>query len=122
MYSNDRIFTVILSPSSFSLFTFSAGDVWITCESDHSVFVQSYYLDREAGRSPGDLVHKIYPQAHIKVFDLKQCHRQIQQQATAALVAAQAQAAAVAGHTPSPDVMSAGANVISEYLRDHDFH
>ncbi len=46
------------------------GDVWIRCLSDHSVFVQSYYLDREAGRSPGDAVHKIYPSAYIKV-----CHR-----------------------------------------------
>jgi hypothetical protein len=35
--------------------------------SDHSVFVQSYYLDREAGRAPGDAVHKIYPQAYTKV-------------------------------------------------------
>ena len=46
------------------------GDVWIRCRSDHSVFVQSYYLDREAGRAPGDAVHKIYPLAHTKVFDL----------------------------------------------------
>ena len=44
------------------------GDVWIRCVSDHSVFVQSYYLDREAGRSPGDAVHKIYPSAYIKVI------------------------------------------------------
>uniref|UniRef100_A0A1B0CV21 Mothers against decapentaplegic homolog n=1 Tax=Lutzomyia longipalpis TaxID=7200 RepID=A0A1B0CV21_LUTLO len=29
------------------------GDVWMRCLSDHSVFVQSYYLDREAGRTPG---------------------------------------------------------------------
>ena len=43
------------------------GDVWIRCVSDHSVFVQSYYLDREAGRAPGDAVHKIYPSAYIKV-------------------------------------------------------
>lgn len=43
------------------------GDVWIRCQSDHSVFVQSYYLDREAGRAPGDAVHKIYPLAHTKV-------------------------------------------------------
>uniref|UniRef100_F7A1M2 Mothers against decapentaplegic homolog n=1 Tax=Monodelphis domestica TaxID=13616 RepID=F7A1M2_MONDO len=27
------------------------GDVWVRCLSDHAVFVQSYYLDREAGRS-----------------------------------------------------------------------
>lgn len=43
------------------------GDVWLRCLSDHSVFVQSYYLDREAGRAPGDAVHKIYPSACIKV-------------------------------------------------------
>ena len=43
------------------------GDVWMRCLSDHAVFVQSYYLDREAGRAPGDAVHKIYPGAHIKV-------------------------------------------------------
>lgn len=39
------------------------------CLSDHAVFVQSYYLDREAGRAPGDAVHKIYPGAYIKVGD-----------------------------------------------------
>ena len=43
------------------------GDVWMRCMSDHAVFVQSYYLDREAGRAPGDAVHKIYPGAYIKV-------------------------------------------------------
>lgn len=46
------------------------GDVWLKCQSDHSVFVQSYYLDREAGRAPGDAVHKIYPHAYIKVYIL----------------------------------------------------
>ncbi|XP_029959265.1 mothers against decapentaplegic homolog 4-like isoform X2 [Salarias fasciatus] len=59
------------------------GDVWMRCLSDHAVFVQSLYLDREAGRAPGDGVHKIYPGACIKVFDLRQCHRQMQQQAAA---------------------------------------
>lgn len=44
------------------------GDVWVRCLSDHAVFVQSYYLDREAGRAPGDAVHKIYPSAYIKVI------------------------------------------------------
>ena len=43
------------------------GDVWVKCLSDHSIFVQSFYLDREAGRAPGDAVHKIYPAAFIKV-------------------------------------------------------
>ena len=60
------------------------GDVWLRCLSDHAVFVQSYYLDREAGRAPGDAVHKLYPAAYIKVFDLHQCHRQMQQQASPA--------------------------------------
>ncbi|XP_041843671.1 mothers against decapentaplegic homolog 4-like isoform X2 [Melanotaenia boesemani] len=68
------------------------GDVWMRCLSDHSVFVQSYYLDREAGRTPGDGVHKIYPGAYIKVFDLRQCHRQMQQQAAAAQAAADTRA------------------------------
>lgn len=45
------------------------GDVWLRCLSDNSVFVQSYYLDREAGRTPGDAVHKIYPAACIKVCE-----------------------------------------------------
>ncbi|XP_066842463.1 mothers against decapentaplegic homolog 4-like isoform X1 [Anser cygnoides] len=78
------------------------GDVWMRCLSDHAVFVQSYYLDREAGRAPGDAVHKIYPGAYIKVFDLRQCHRQMQQQAATAQAAAAAQAAAVAGTIPGP--------------------
>lgn len=78
------------------------GDVWMRCMSDHAVFVQSYYLDREAGRAPGDAVHKIYPGAYIKVFDLRQCHRQMQQQAATAQAAAAAQAAAVAGNIPGP--------------------
>lgn len=74
------------------------GDVWLKCQSEHSVFVQSYYLDREAGRAPGDAVHKIYPSAYIKVFDLRQCHKQMRGQAATAQAAAAAQAAAVAGH------------------------
>ncbi|KAK2518224.1 hypothetical protein Q9233_012735 [Columba guinea] len=78
------------------------GDVWMRCLSDHAVFVQSYHLDREAGRAPGDAVHKIYPGAHIKVFDLRQCHRQMHQQAATAQAAAAAQAAAVAGTIPGP--------------------
>ena len=55
---------------------------------------------REAGRAPGDAVHKIYPQAHTKVFDLRQCYRQMKQQAATAQAAAAAQAAAVAGRLP----------------------
>ncbi|KAJ7307292.1 hypothetical protein JRQ81_009297 [Phrynocephalus forsythii] len=78
------------------------GDIWMRCLSDHAVFVQSYYLDREAGRAPGDAVHKIYPGAYIKVFDLRQCHRQMHQQAATAQAAAAAQAAAVSGSIPGP--------------------
>ena len=60
-------------------------------------------LDREAGRAPGDAVHKIYPQAHTKVFDLRQCYQQMKQQAATAQAAAAAQAAAVAGRLPGTD-------------------
>ncbi|KAG7258686.1 hypothetical protein CRUP_016408 [Coryphaenoides rupestris] len=79
------------------------GDVWVRCLSDHAVFVQSYYLDREAGRAPGDAV-----------FDLRQCHRQMQQQAATAQAAAQAQAAAVAGNIPGPGSVGGIAPAISE--------
>uniref|UniRef100_A0A8C3C8F8 Mothers against decapentaplegic homolog n=1 Tax=Cairina moschata TaxID=8855 RepID=A0A8C3C8F8_CAIMO len=89
-------------PSGVQLECRGEGDVWMRCLSDHAVFVQSYYLDREAGRAPGDAVHKIYPGAYIKVFDLRQCHRQMQQQAATAQAAAAAQAAAVAGTIPGP--------------------
>ncbi|XP_067936524.1 mothers against decapentaplegic homolog 4-like [Watersipora subatra] len=78
------------------------GDVFLHCLCRHSVFVQSYYLDREAGRQPGDAVHKIYPSASIKVFDLRQCYTQMQQQAATAKAAVQAHAAAVAGNMPGP--------------------
>ncbi|KAJ8285282.1 hypothetical protein GJAV_G00025020 [Gymnothorax javanicus] len=89
------------------------GDVWVRCLSDHAVFVQSYYLDREAGRAPGDAVHKIYPSAYIKVFDLRQCHRQMQQQAATAQAAAATQAAAVAGNIPGPGSVGGIAPAIS---------
>lgn len=50
------------------------GDVWLRCLSNYSVFVMSYYLDYEAGRAPGDTVHKIHPSAYIKVHALHQSH------------------------------------------------
>ncbi|XP_067215961.1 mothers against decapentaplegic homolog 4 isoform X4 [Linepithema humile] len=97
------------------------GDVWLRCQSEHSVFVQSYYLDREAGRAPGDAVHKIYPSAYIKVFDLKQCHKQMRGQAATAQAAAAAQAAAVAGHlthgAPITKSLSAAAGIGVDDLR-----
>ncbi|XP_050483191.1 mothers against decapentaplegic homolog 4 isoform X6 [Bombus huntii] len=97
------------------------GDVWLRCLSEHSVFVQSYYLDREAGRAPGDAVHKIYPSAYIKVFDLRQCHKQMRGQAATAQAAAAAQAAAVAGHlthgAPITKSLSAAAGIGVDDLR-----
>ncbi|XP_018430457.1 PREDICTED: mothers against decapentaplegic homolog 4-like [Nanorana parkeri] len=89
------------------------GDVWMRCLSDHAIFVQSYYLDSEAGQAPGDTVHKIYPEACIKVFDLRQCHRQMQQQAATAQAASAAQAAAVAGTIPGPGSVGGIAPAVS---------
>ncbi|XP_060857367.1 mothers against decapentaplegic homolog 4-like [Metopolophium dirhodum] len=89
------------------------GDVWLKCQSGNSVFVQSYYLDTEAGRAPGDAVHKVYPHAYIKVFDLRQCYRQMCEQAETAHNAAVAQAAAVAGHLAGPHSVGGIAPAIS---------
>ncbi|XP_056664880.1 mothers against decapentaplegic homolog 4-like [Monodelphis domestica] len=76
------------------------GDVWVKCLSDHPLFVQSYYLDREAGRAPGEAIHKIYPSAHIKVFDIQQCHYEMQYQVAMAQAAAATQIAPGAGNVP----------------------
>ncbi|CAH8462975.1 unnamed protein product [Schistosoma rodhaini] len=82
------------------------GDVWIRCLSEFSVFVQSYYLDREAGRAPGDAVHKIYPGAYIKVFDIRQCHEEMKSLAQSSHAAAVRQAAAVVGSPTTSDLLS----------------
>lgn len=73
--TNRLIFLHTLSPALHS------GDVWLQCLSDHAVFVQSFYLDSQAGRSPGDVVHKIYPTANLQVFSLEHTHREIRKQA-----------------------------------------
>jgi len=94
------------------------GDVWLTCLSDMSVFVQSYYLDREAGRAPGDAVHKIYPQASLKVFDLRQCYQQMRHQSMCAQMAAETQAAAVAGRfAPNAPLVANAAGIGVDDLR-----
>ncbi|XP_013930923.1 PREDICTED: mothers against decapentaplegic homolog 4 [Thamnophis sirtalis] len=49
----------------------------------------------------------------FKVFDLRQCHRQMQQQAATAQAAAAAQAAAVAGNIPGPGSVGGIAPAIS---------
>ena len=52
----------------------------------------------------------------FQVFDLRQCHRQMQQQAATAQAAAAAQAAAVAGNIPGPGSVGGIAPAISESL------
>ena len=51
----------------------------------------------------------------FKVFDLRQCHRQMQQQAATAQAAAAAQAAAMAGNIPGPGSVGGIAPAISKY-------
>lgn len=51
-----------------------------------------------------------------QVFDLRQCHRQMQQQAATAQAAAAAQAAAVAGNIPGPGSVGGIAPAISKPL------
>ena len=52
----------------------------------------------------------------VQVFDLRQCHSQIQQQAATSLAAAAAQAAAVAGNVPGPSSVGGIAPAVSESL------
>lgn len=66
-FNSDRLLPRLHIGKGVQLECKGEGDVWVRCLSDHAVFVQSYYLDREAGRAPGDAVHKIYPSAYIKV-------------------------------------------------------
>lgn len=87
------------------------GDVWLECQSQHPVFVQSQYLDKEAKREPGDAVHKIFPGTHLKVFDLHDCYDTIKGKAQKAQSAARAQALAVSG---SPEAAHAALQVVGE--------
>lgn len=73
------------------------GDVWLENLSDNAVFLSSPYLDQQSRRPTGHAVHKIYPRASLKVFDLRETHHLLSQKAEAARLAAAAQAAAVAG-------------------------
>jgi MAD (mothers against decapentaplegic) family protein 4 len=61
------------------------GDVFLNNLSRYAVFVQSQYLDSQvADKQPGkSAVHKIHPGAEIQVFDLRQCYRQMKEQAQA---------------------------------------
>lgn len=49
------------------------------------------------------------------MFDLRQCHRQMQQQAAAAQAAVETQAAAVVGAIPGPNSVGGIAPAVSEY-------
>lgn len=73
------------------------GDVWLENLSDNAVFLSSPYLDQQSRRPVGNAVHKIYPRASLKVFDLRETYHLLSQKAEAARQAAAAQAAAVAG-------------------------
>ena len=77
---------------------------------------------REAGRAPGDAVHKIYPLAHTKVFDLRQCFQQMKQQAATAQAAQAAQAAAVAGRLPGSDSGESMRDIINGHEMTHEAH
>uniref|UniRef100_A0A096LS28 Mothers against decapentaplegic homolog n=1 Tax=Poecilia formosa TaxID=48698 RepID=A0A096LS28_POEFO len=90
------------------------GDVWVRCLSDHAVFVQSYYLDREAGRAPGDAVHKIYPSAYIKVVYQFQCYFENKTDVASLNVdRCSTCASAVAGNIPGPGSVGGIAPAIS---------
>lgn len=51
----------------------------------------------------------------VQVFDLRQCHRQMQQQAAVAQAAVATQAAAVVGAIPGPNSVGGIAPAVSEY-------
>lgn len=56
------------------------GDVWLKNESDHAVFCYSSYLDSVEQKKPGELVHKVHPQAAVKVFSLDHCDKEMTDQ------------------------------------------
>ena len=45
------------------------GDLYLECLSNHSVFVQSYYLDAINNRAQGSVVHKISCGTNLKVLN-----------------------------------------------------
>lgn len=61
----------------------------------------------------------VYSLLSWQVFDLRQCHRQMQQQAATAQAAAAAQAAAVAGNIPGPGSVGGIAPAISKLQQWH---
>lgn len=68
------------------------------------------------GRDPIPTLRGLPPSSSSppQVFDLRQCHRQMQQQAATAQAAAAAQAAAVAGTIPGPGSVGGIAPAVGE--------
>lgn len=58
----------------------------------------------------------------LQVFDLRQCHRQMQQQAAAAQAAVVTQAAAVVGAIPGPNSVGGIAPAVSKSWLSSSFH
>lgn len=98
------------------------GDIWLENLSDNAVFLSSPYLDQQSKRPVGNAVHKIYPRANLKVFDLRDTHQLLSQKAESARQAAAAQAAAVAGTctaltTDNSDQLAAAAIGVDDLRR-----
>ena len=53
------------------------GDIWLRVLSSHPIFIESQHLDKKAGKENMDVVHKIYPNCYIKIFDLKESHTEM---------------------------------------------
>ncbi|VDK72582.1 unnamed protein product [Litomosoides sigmodontis] len=83
------------------------GSVYLECLSHKSVFVRSYYLDFEKDIECGSTVHKFCPGSPSKkIFDLRWAFAEMEHQSKSARLAVVAQAAAVAGYLPSPNIAS----------------
>ncbi len=44
------------------------GDVYLSCVSEHSIFIQSHYLDWMAGKEPGKLLNKVIKNTFNETF------------------------------------------------------
>ena len=89
------------------------GDVWLKVNSEHSVFLESPYLDSQCGDRPA--VHKIYSSAELKVFDLKYSYRKMLDQAQHVQLARNMMKANIHGVSPE---MAAAQNVgVDDYQK-----
>lgn len=57
------------------------GDVWLENLSENPIYISSPHLDRLSGRPVGEGVHKIYPRAGLKVFDIRETRAAITERA-----------------------------------------